>query len=384
MKIAIDTLFEHPERPTGATDYLRNVVRVLPKVGPENSYHLLASPRNIRHFQEFRQPGIHLVNCYVSNENMPLRIAVQQSLIPILMKRHALDVLFSPGNVCPLLGHFCRVLKINTMHHCHTPQLIGRVRSLYRRVAFYESAKKADHIIANTATTKQDICRFMDIPEGKVSVVTEAFYDVFAPVPSDLASKVTTRYGLRRPYLLFVSTLYPYKNVETLIRSLAHLVTEKGVDWELVIVGRDYDSQQPRLQSLARDLGVSERTRFLGFVPTDDLPALYSAAQAFVFPSLVETFGKPLVEAMRCGVPVIASNTSCIPEVLGNAGLLVNPLDSQMMARAIYQTIVNMPLRQDLIARGLLRAKQFSWGRGAKETLSVIEETFHKWRSKRR
>jgi len=87
---------------------------------------------------------------------------------------------------------------------------------------------------------------------------------------------------------------------------------------------------------------------------------------------------------MRCGVPVIASNTSCIPEVLGNAGLLVNPLDSQMMARAIHQTIVNMPLRQDLIARGLLRAEQFSWGRGAKETLSVIEETFHKWRSKRR
>jgi glycosyltransferase involved in cell wall biosynthesis len=212
--------------------------------------------------------------------------------------------------------------------------------------------------------------------------VTEAFYDVFAPVPSDLASKVTTRYGLRRPYLLFVSTLYPYKNVETLIRSLAHLVTEKGVDWELVIVGRDYDSQQPRLQSLARDLGVSERTRFLGFVPTDDLPALYSAAQAFVFPSLVETFGKPLVEAMRCGVPVIASNTSCIPEVLGGAGILVDPLDVEQMASAIHEAAVNQILRTNLIEHGLKRALFFSWEAGAKETLSTIERAFHEWSTK--
>ena len=380
MRIAIDTLFEHPDRPTGAIDYLRNVARVFPRVGPQHDYYLLTSDRNIWHFRDFQHSNLHFIRCFRSNENMPLRILTQQGLIPVLMKSHKIDVLYAPGNVCPFWGTFCRVLKINTLHHYQAPHFVGRARALYRRFFFAESARRATHILANTALTKKEICKFMRIPEEKVTVVAEPLYDVYCPVAPDQARNTLNRHGLERDYILFVSTLYPYKNTETLIKSFAHLTKQGGLDFELVIVGRDFDSQLPKLQSVANHLGVSERVRFLGFVPTEDLPAIYSSAKVFVFPSLVETFGKPLVEAMRCGVPVVASNTSCIPEVLGGAGLLVNPSDPVEMASAITQAIEDRPLRKDLIERGLQRAQNFSWENGARQTLAVMERALKNWK----
>lgn len=382
MRIAIDTLFEHPDRPTGAIDYLRNVAKVFPRMAPQHDFYLLVSDRNFRHFREFEVPNLHFVRSFCSNENLPLRILIQQSLIPVLMKSHKIDVLYAPGNVCPFWGSFCRVLKLNTLHHYHTPELLGYTRTRYRKFFFQESARRATHIVANTAMTKQDICKFMRIPEEKVTVVAEPLYDVYAPVPPDQARDTLSRYGLQRDYILFVSSLYPYKNVETLIQSFALLSKQRGMDLELIIVGRDFDSQQRKLQSVANELSVSGSVRFLGFVPTEDMPVIYSSARAFVFPSLVETFGKPLVEAMRCGIPVVASNTSCIPEVLGDAGILVDPLDVEKMSKAIYQALFNQQLRNDLIARGQKRAKDFSWDTGAKETLAAIEEAFQEWKTK--
>jgi glycosyltransferase involved in cell wall biosynthesis len=173
--------------------------------------------------------------------------------------------------------------------------------------------------------------------------------------------------------------LYPYKNVETLLRALAHLVAA-GRQLKLAIVGRDFEDQKAKLQEEVRRLGIASQVRFLGFVPTGDLPAIYAAAKVFVFPSLVETFGKPLVEAMRCGAPVVAANASCTPEVLGGAGLLVSPLDPVEMASAIVRVIDNEDLRRSLIERGLRRAQDFSWERGAKDTLNIIERTFEQWK----
>ena len=383
MKIAIDTLFEHPERPSSAIDYLKCLADFLPQVGPEHSYHLFVSPRNLHHFKHLRHSNLHLVNCFVSNENVPLRIIAQQSVLPACMLRLRFDILFSPGNVCPLLGNFCRVLKINTLHHYRDPELIGRTRSLYRKLAFATSAQRADRIIANTLATKGELCRLMGVPEGKISVVAEASYDFYRPTPPDQTREASARYGLSGDYILFASTLYPYKNPETLIRSFAKLAAEKAIDYQLVIAGRDNNSNQAKLEELVRRLAISARVRFLGFVPPEDLPFLYSGARVFVYPSLVETFGKPLVEAMSCGVPIVASNTSCIPEVLAGAGILVNPLDADQMSSAIHEASTNEALRANLIDRGLRRAQSFSWEASAKQTLGVIEDAFDERRSLR-
>lgn len=379
MKIAIDTLFENPDRPTGSIDYLRNVARVFPAMRPQYDFRLLVSRAGLRHFHEFERPNLRFIECPSSNENLAKRILFQQALMPRLLAKHNIDLLFSPGNVCPFFGDLCRVLKINTLHQYHTPELCGRTRTLYRKIFFAESARRADHVLANTELTKAEICKFMRVPEDKVTVVGEALYDVYSAVPAQDAKPIRAKYGLEQDYILFVSLLYPYKNVETLLKAFKRLV-ESGRDLRLAIVGRDFEGHQAKLQALTNDLGLSKLVKFLGFVPTEDLPAIYSAAEAFIFPSLVETFGKPLVEAMQCGTPIVASNVSCIPEVLGGAGVLVDPMDADQMAAAIARVIEDPDLRKDLIERGLKRSQDFSWERGAEATLSLIERTFEEWR----
>lgn len=380
MKIAIDTLFENPEHPTGSIDYLRNIAKDFPVIGAQHDFYFLLSKSGLRHFQEFERPNIHFVDYFRSNENMPLRIALQQSLVPLWMKKRKIELLFSPGNVCPLWGDFCRVLKINTLHQYHTPEHVGKVRTLYRKSLFEASARRADHILANTELTKAEICKFMKVDSCKVTVIAEALYDVYGPIPAAGRTAVREKYGLKRDFVLFVSILYPYKNAATAVKALAHLIKQKDSPLDLVIAGRDYEGAQAKLQSLANDLGIADRVRFLGFVPLEDLPALYSSAQVFVFPSMIETFGKPLVEAMQCGAPVVASNVSCIPEVLGGAGLLVNPTDAEEMALAIARVAENETLRADMKERGLKRAQNFSWESGAKETLAILENTHEKWK----
>ncbi len=258
MKIGIDTLFEDPGCPSSAIDYLKNLVDRLPRAGPQHSYYVFVSPRNCNHFQRV-DTNVQLVNCFVSNENVPLRIAIQQSVLPIHSQRLGLDVLFSPGNVCPLWGSFRRVLKINTLHHYSVPQLVGRTRSLYRQVAFARSARRADHIIANSVATKDDICKWIRVPEDKISVVSEASYDFYGTTPTDKTQSVFARYRISGNYILFVSNLYAYKNVETLIRAFARLDGDNLRDYQLVIAGRDYNSYQAQLETLATNLDVAAR-----------------------------------------------------------------------------------------------------------------------------
>jgi glycosyltransferase involved in cell wall biosynthesis len=317
----------------------------------------------------------------VSNEHRELRILIQQSVIPWHMKRLKLDVLFAPGNVCPLIGNFCRVLKINTMHHYHTPKMIGYLRSSYRTAAFALSAKVADTIIANSTSTRDDICHFLHVNEKKVKMIWEAVDPCFGATSADQINLIRQRYGLNREYILFSSTLWQYKNPETLIRAFAKVITENQLNYDLIFAGRSDDAPyEATLKQLAGKTGVGDRVRFLGFLPNRDMPPLYCGARAFVYPSLSETFGKPLVEAMLCGVPVVASNTSCIPEILGGAGLLVDPLDVDQMASAIYRAAVDEPLREELIARGFERGNCFSWPIAAQQILAVIEETFIQWK----
>jgi len=384
MRIAIDTLFEHATKPSSAVDYLVNLATYLPRVGPQHSYYFLVGSQAAERFTGLLRDKVSLVNCMVSNEHRALRILIQQSVIPWHMKRLKLDVLYAAGNVCPIAGDFCRALKINTMHHCRTPKMIGYLRSCYRTAAFSLSARAADIIMANSRYERDDICHFLGVEDGKVKVIWEAVDACFVPSSADEIHRVRERYGLQREYILFSSTLWRYKNPETLIRAFAKVVAEKRLEYDLVFAGRSDDAPyEAGLKQLAAQQGVGERVRFLGFIPNRSMPPLYSGARVFVYPSLCETFGKPLVEAMRCGVPIVASGTSCIPEILGGAGLLVDPLDADEMANAIWRAAADESLREELIARGHERSDCFSWQVHARQTLDTIEETFLRWKSAR-
>jgi glycosyltransferase involved in cell wall biosynthesis len=384
MKIAIDTLFEHATRPSSAVDYLINLASCLPRVAPQHSYVLLVGRRAAERYKNLCPGNVGLVDGLVSNEHRTLRILMQQSLIPWQLKRAKVDVLFAAGNVCPILGDFCRVLKINTLHHYRTPKMIGYLRTVYRRAAFKASARVADSIVANSHSTRDDICKFLGVDPDKVRVVWEAVDDCFVPTSAEQVRTVRERHGLERDYILFSSSLWPYKNAETLIRAFAKLVVDRRLDYDLLLVGRADDAaHKEKLQQLAREAMVGDRVRFMGFFPNREMPPLYAGARVFVYPSLSETFGKPLVEAMRCGVPIVASNAGSIPEVLDGAGLLVDPLDVDQMADAVHRAATSELLRAELIARGYQRGEQFSWRAAAEQTLAVIEETFVAWKASR-
>jgi glycosyltransferase involved in cell wall biosynthesis len=230
--------------------------------------------------------------------------------------------------------------------------------------------RRADAIIAVSKCTKGDLIRYYSVPSEKIKVIYEGVDARFQPVTEpDALARVRAIYGLPERFILYVGTIEPRKNLSTLLEAYK-LLREEGLEHRLVIVGRKGWLYKGFFQRL-RELGLEGEVIFPGFVPDGDLPALYSAADLFVFPSLYEGFGLPVLEAMACGTPVIASNSSSLPEVIEDAGIMVDPLDVGALLRAIELILRDERMRREMRARGLEQAAKFSWERAARETLEV-------------
>lgn len=230
--------------------------------------------------------------------------------------------------------------------------------------------RRADAIIAVSECTKRDALRFYHIAPEKITVIYEGVNPALHRVTdSTRLAEIRARYAKNQPYLLFVSTIEPRKNIAALVDALK-ILRARGFLQRLLIVGREGWLYQPTFDHV-KQTGMSDVVDFLDFVPDDDLSALFSACDAFVFPSLYEGFGLPPLEAMACGAPVICSNTSSLPEVVGDAALLVNPRDVGEIASAIERVLTDRHLRDGLHAKGFVQAAKFSWERTAHETLAV-------------
>ena len=233
----------------------------------------------------------------------------------------------------------------------------------------YKGITKAAHIIAVSHTTKRDLIQHMGIPEERISVVYEAIdHRVFRPVERRLVDY---------PYILYVGTEQPRKNLIGLLRAFGELKGQNGFkDLKLLKLGRaggtNGEFRKETLRAI-RELGLSSDVVFTEYVAEEDLPAYYSGAQCFILPSLYEGFGFPPLEAMACGCPVIVSNVAALPEVVGNAALLINPNDTSSLASALRAILTDKDLKQRLVLKGLEHAKLFSWEKAARETLSVYE-----------
>jgi glycosyltransferase involved in cell wall biosynthesis len=229
-------------------------------------------------------------------------------------------------------------------------------------------------VIAVSEATKRDIVRLTGTPETKISVIYEAADSLYRPVDDEQAlARIRDQYRLPEQYALFVGTIEPRKNLPTLIRAYHGLVEKYKSSADLAIVGRRgwlYDD----VYNLVEQLGIEDRVHFLGRVPTEDLLYLYNASSMLVLPSYYEGFGLPPLEAMACGVPVIVSDTSVMPEVVGDAALRVPHEDVEGFTVAMWRLLTDDDLRADMIAKGIKRVKCFSWERAARETLDVYEK----------
>ena len=284
-------------------------------------------------------------------------------------RRAGLELLHCPHYVTPFRPGCPLVVTIHDLIHLLYPEnLPSPAARAYARFFLRRAAKKAAVIFADSETTRSDILEHLPARQEQVVVIHIAVDPRLARPPGgEELARARERYVLDHPYALYVGNIKPHKNLPAAVRAFARFRRAAGRQWRLVIVGsHSVDSELRRAIAVA---GVREAVRFLGFIPAEFLPAVYKLAEVFVFPSLYEGFGLPPLEAMAAGTPVVASDRSSMPEVLGDAALLVDPTDEAAMAEAMERACADGELRETLIRRGRERAGRFSWRRAVERTL---------------
>lgn len=290
------------------------------------------------------------------------------------MVAHRPGVLFVPSHVVPLVHPRKTVVTVHDLGYFVYPQAHTRLSRLYLRVSTWFSVRSAKRVIAISEATKRDLMKYYGVPAGKIRVVYHGCDPVFRPVRDEKAlEEVAARYGVDRPYCLHVGTLQPRKNLGLLIEAWRLLRERMEQPPALLLAGKRgwlYDS----LFEQVSKAGLGELVRFADYVEREDLPGLYSGALALTFPSLYEGFGLPPLEAMSCGTPVICSNATSLPEVVGDAGILLDPTDAGAWAEAVQRLTENADEREMLSQKGLVQARQFTWERCARETWDVLSK----------
>lgn len=287
------------------------------------------------------------------------------------MARRPPDVLFVPAHVLPLVHPRASLVTVHDLGYLHFPKAHPWGQRQYLDLSTRWSAHAAAHLLADSHATKSDLVRRYGTPPDKITVAYPGHDETLAPVRDPaVIEEAKARYGITGEYLLYLGTLQPRKNITRVIAAFADL----GSDATLVLAGKRgwlcHD-----LSAQARRLGIEGRVRFPGYVRDADKAALLSGALAFVLPSLYEGFGLPVLEAQACGCPVITSTTSSLPEVAGEAALLVDPVDTDAIAAAMRRIVGEPVLRERLIEQGFANARRFSWVACARAVMTAVERS---------
>ncbi len=380
MRIGIDVSWAQMG-PSGTATYVAGLVEALTRVGAEHDY-VLFTRRPERYGPAL--PDLDRPNIARVAVDAPLTNLRQQVALPPALRRGRLDLYHSPAFFLPLaLPLLWRGPTVVSMFDLNFLRLRENWRA-GRRATYLSlvvqapiAARQATRIITLSETSARDIARLLRAPPHKIAVVPAAPRDTFRDLPGARAvARARESYGR---FFLSVGVLAPQKNLARVLAAFARL--DDGAT-RLVLAGRPAGAYaEAVLRPLARELGVEGRVVFAGATSDDELRALYHAAEALVFPSLGEGFGLPIVEAMACGCPVVTSNLSSMPEVAGDAALLVDPHDVASIAQALRSLLRDPALRAALVARGSARAARYTWDEAARGTLRVYEQAMDAWRA---
>ena len=372
MHIGIDASRATTPEPTGTEHYSWRLINELLRVSDEHRFSL---------YLRARPPAGHFLDVpHAEQVVMPFPRLWTHVRLSAEMLTHPPDVLFVPAHVLPLIHPRRSVVTVMDLGYKYYPQAHPRKHRLYLDRSTRWNARQARHIITISGATRDDLVRHYGTDRRKITVVYPGVDEEIVRVDDPARiQEVKSRYGLPNKYCLCVGTLHPRKNLVRLVRAFRRMLGEwlpaSGDPPGLVLAGKKgwlYDE----IFAEVRALGLENQVVFPGYVSQDHLPALMSGAEVFVFPSLFEGFGFPIPEAMACGVPVVTSRASCLPEVAGDAALLVDPHDESDLARALLAALTDDALRAGLIERGSRRVASFTWGRCARETLAVLEGRF--------
>jgi glycosyltransferase involved in cell wall biosynthesis len=372
MRVAINLLTDHPDAPSGAHWCW---TRVIPEMAKRLEFgeelHLLVSPKS-RHLHEGYGPNVFYITYPWSNEQRILRTLSEHLYTPVRLPLSGIDVFVTL--IAPLIKiPRAQVIHMKTMHAFTAPDSLTPLALAYRRMNYSRSARAADAVIVNSESLRSEVERYLNVDPRKFRLIYEAVdHDLFRQGDADEARARVASYGVTKPFVLFISSLWQYKNCDGLLRAWA-LARSKLGNRQLVIVGKGRDERYvTQLHSLAAELGISRDVVFVGAVPLEETVRFYQAADVLAYPSLNETFGLPILEAMACACPVVTSDMSAMPETAGGAAVLCDPREPGSIARAIIEAVG--PGRDSLRDKGLSRARQFTWAATAASTLDVYRE----------
>ncbi len=375
MRVALDAIPLVAAK-TGIGHYTDVLAQWLARIHSEHQYELL-SPFD---FDYDNRNGNRPKN--LSKQFIPVRSIFRKWWLvglPALLRIYQVD-LFHGTNYCvPVFAPCPTVVTIHDLSIFTQSQTHEEINVKRGKRRMPIMARRATAIIAPSEWTKREIIERLRIRPEKVRVIHEAAREGMMPLRPELCRDVLDKHRVRRPYLLYVGTIEPRKNLTALIRAYDELLRATPHHPQLVLCGgRGWLCDE--VFKLVEDLKLEGQVRFTGYVEDTDLPALYSAAEAFVYPSLYEGFGLPPLEAMACGAPVITSNVSSLPEVVGTAGLMHDPNDHRALAQMIAKLLDDETAREHFRRTGLRQAARFSWERAAHETQSLYDEVLNKWR----
>ena len=358
------------DRPTGISTYAANVVPHLRSLAPT-----LLSPFQFSEGDRYHPIPTNLTPAFGSRGHLR-RLLWMQFRLPRIYRQLNSTLIFSPVPEAPLWSN-CRTA---VMVHDTIPLRFPRLSPLWPYFRYYipQVAARAERIICNSEATARDVVDYYGISASKIRAIPLAVDRVrFRPLPDETGTKQGLSTYRANPYFLYVGRHDPHKNLPRAIRAFAQLppkATPTGAPLEFWLAGPSDRRYTPQLKALATELGVSKRVRFLDYVSDAELPRTIGRALALVFPSLWEGFGLPVLEAMACGTPAIASNLASIPEVAGDAALLVDPFDVLALAAAMSDIATDPKTRSQLRQAGLARAEQFSWAKTGARTAEVLAE----------
>ena len=361
-------------RSAGISWYIFNLLRHLPAADTAVRYTAFVSDPD---FQP--QNGLAVQRSSLPAKHPIARILWEQTALPPALKKSGADLLHALAFVSPLANRLPTVLTIYDLSFVRFPQLFRPFNRWYLRTFSRISARRADAVIAISESTRRDVISAFGVNPNRVHTVYCGADEIFRPLPAETIAAFRAEKNLPARFIFRLGTIEPRKNVEGVIRAYAAW-RQRDPSAPLLVIGGGKGWYYRQVFRLVESLGLAEHIRFPGYIPQDELPLWYNAASVFVYPSHFEGFGLPVLEAMACGTPVVTSDVSSLPEVAGDAALLVSPSDTDGLSRAMARAFDDAALAQSLRERGLRRAGQFSWEKTARQTLEIYRAVLTEFR----
>jgi glycosyltransferase involved in cell wall biosynthesis len=357
---------DHTYRGAGINTYINCLLHALGQIDSPHHFTVFLSERR------FRSERLALRHTAWPMQRPWVRISWEQMALPMALRQGRMNLLHAMAFVAPLLVPCPYVLTVFDLSFLRFREAFRPFNRWYLSHLTPISVRRARRVIAISESTRQDLVRWLGVSPERVDVTTCGVDSAYRPLAADMVNRYRRDHCLPDKFVLFVGTLEPRKNVELLIRAYGRWRTGHRDVPSLVVAGAKGWNYEQVFRTV-EELGLADHVHFPGYVVAEELPMLYNAAGLFVYPSRFEGFGLPVLEAMACGTPVVCSNASSLPEVAGDAALLVAPGDEARLADAMTSVWEDRDLRQTMVARGLDRAREFTWERTARQTLRSYE-----------